>query len=297
MPGSCGTVTASLCFDAACNSQKVAQWRRARRGARQQPARADEIATTAEVGCRSAGKPAPSIAASGNGSRKPSPRPANQTPQRVVEYRIAQWRRWLAAALMAQPHRSHRVLIALTLAGRGSDMKAAQFEKALARIAGPGRSSHADLREALRRIGDVAADQVDRLVLAAIASAAFGIDTENLELLLDYLDVDEAQCFRWDANFLDLFTMSELASLATEVGLRAAMGSRFKAARAGKKDSFVQALLNVEGFAYQGTVPDVMRYRRQASSSAADGRDDREGSAQPDGRNEPEGVPEPMAVG
>lgn len=176
-------------------------------------------------------------------------------------------------------------------------MKAAQFEKALARIAGPGRSSHADLREALRRIGDVAADQVDRLVLAAIASAAFGIDTENLELLLDYLDVDEAQCFRWDANFLDLFTMSELESLATEVGLRAAMGSRFKAARAGKKDSFVQALLNVEGFAYQGTVPDVMRYRRQASSSAADGRDDREGSAQPDGRNEPEGVPEPMAVG
>lgn len=297
MPGSHGAVTASLCFDAACNSQKAAQWRRARRDAQGQPAKADEWEATAGLGASPIGRPAPSVAATDRASRKSSPRPTNQTPQRVVEYRIAQWRKWLAAALMAQPHRSPRVLIALTLAGRGSDMKVAQFEKAFTRIAGSGRGSPPDLREALRRIEDVAADQVDRLVLAAIASAAFGVDAENLELLLDYLGVDEAQCFRWDATFLDLFTMSELQSLATEVGLRAAMGSRYKAARAGKKDCFVQALLNVAGFAYQGRVPAVMRYRRQARCSAADGHDDREGSAQPEGQNEPERMHEATAVG
>lgn len=163
---------------------------------------------------------------------------------------------------MAQPQRSHRVLIALTLAGRGADLRAAQFEKALAKIAGPGPSSHADLQEPLRRAADVAVDQVDRLVQAAIASAAFGVDVHNLELLLNYLNVDEAQCFRWDTGFLDLFTMSELESLAAEVGLREALGARFKAARAGKKDAFIQALLHAEGFAYQGTVPAVMRYQR-----------------------------------
>jgi ParB family chromosome partitioning protein len=258
MPGSYGAVTPSLCFDAACNSQKVAQWRKASR-----EEAGPRISGVAE-GSKSA-RPGP--ASSGKTDHKPQTKtppakPTNQTPQRVVECRVTQWRKWVAAALMAQPQRSHRVLIALTLAGRGADLRAAQFEKALAKIAGPGPSSHADLREPLRRAADVAADQVDRLVQAAIASAAFGVDVRNLELLLNFLDVDEKQCFRWDAAFLDLFTMSELESLAAEVGLKAALGARFKAARAGKKDAFIHALLHAEGFAYRGTVPAVMRYPR-----------------------------------
>ena len=121
---------------------------------------------------------------------------------------------------------------------------------------------HADLQESLRRADQVDADQVSRLVQVAIASAAFGVDTHNLELLLNHLGVEEAKWFRWDAAFLDLFTMSELESLSVEVGLKTALGTRFKAARSGKKDAFIQALLTVEGFAYQGTVPAVMRYVR-----------------------------------
>ncbi|MBI5720662.1 MAG: PRTRC system ParB family protein [Rubrivivax sp.] len=263
MPGSSGAVTASLCFDAACNSQKVARWRKAtREDAAQQPLAASQ--STASRGTPSTPRPAD--------KRRPkaaSSRPTNQTPQRVVEYRTTQWRKWLAAALMAQPQRSHRVLIALTLAGRAADLKSAQFEKALAKIAGPGEAHGSDLREPLRRADQVVADQVDRLVQAAIASAAFGVDTHNLELLLNYLDVDEARCFRWDKAFLDLFTTSELESLAADVGLKAALGARFKTARAGKKDAFVQALLNAEGFAYQGTVPAVMRYPRHGTAQEA----------------------------
>lgn len=291
MPGSYGAVTPSLCFDAACNSQKVARWRKARKEAQQQPG-VDEGTTAANRGTRHAGKRRPSEAVNAHANRNPSPHAANQTPQRVVEYRVAQWRKWLAAALMAQPVRSHRVLIALTLAGRGSDLRAAQFEKALARIAGPGRSIHSDLREPLRRADNVVAEQVDRLVQAAIASAAFGVDTTNLELLLNYLDVDEAQCFRWDAAFLDLFTMSELESLSTEVGLKTAMGSQFKAARSGKKDGFIKALLGVAGFAYQGTVPAVMRYPRQPREDAPDRDDDRGSSSVTEDRSDPESDPE-----
>lgn len=258
MPGTYGAITPSLCFDAACNSQKVAQRRKASR---------EEACSRVAGGAEGSKGTRQGPGSSGKTDHKQpkkalATRPTNQTPQRVVEYRIAQWRKWVAAALMAQPQRSHRVLIALTLAGRGADLRAAQFEKALAKIAGPGPSSHADLQEPLRRATDVAADQVDRLVQAAIASAAFGVDVHNLELLLNYLNVDETQCFRWDAAFLDLFTMSELESLAAEVGLKAALGARFKAARAGKKDAFIQALLHADGFAYQGTVPAVMGYQR-----------------------------------
>lgn len=288
MPGSYGAVTASLCFDAACNSQKVARWRKAGKDAQHQAAGVGKSAAIADGVSRRT---------NGGVSRNPPLRPANQTPQRVVEYRIAMWRKWLAAATMAQPLCSQRVLIALTLAGRGADLRAAQFEKAFARIAGPGQRSRADLREALRRAEDVAADQVDRLVQAAIASAAFGADTEYLELLLNYLEVDEALCFRWDAAFLELFTMSELESLAAEVGLKAAMGSCFKAARAGKKDAFVTALLNVAGFAYPGTVPAVMRYARQPRSAALERDDDRGPSAEPEDQHDSEKVHERAAAG
>lgn len=292
MPGTYGSVTPSLCFDAACNSQKVAQWRVAKKAALQQSSGTDKSANTVERGAQHPGKRQPSGTVTRPAGRKPSLQPANQIRQRVVEYRVAQWRIWLAAALMAQPVRSHRVLIALTLAGRGSDLRATQFEKALAKIAGPGRSFHADLREPLRRANKVDADQVGRLVQAAIASAAFGVDTTNLELLLNYLEVDEARCFRWDATFLDLFTMSELESLATEVGLKTTMGSQFKAARTGKKDGFIKALLSVAGFAYQGTVPAVMRYARHASGGALDENDDRGSSDLPESRSEAEAADE-----
>lgn len=292
MPGSYGAVTASLCFDAACNSQMVARWRKTKKEALKQPAGGETGVATKRRGAQhSDGDQQAAGASLLPVSRKPPTRPANQTPQRVIDHRITQWRKWLAAALMAQPERSHRVLIALALAGRGSDLKAPQFEKAFAKIAGPGRSAHVDLREPLRRAGQVEADQMDRLVQAAIASAAFGVDTRNLELLLNHLEVDEAKCFRWDTAFLDLFTMSELESLATEVGLKTAMGSQFKTARTGKKDGFIKALLNVAGFAYQGTVPAVMRYPRHAADGSPDpGHDEEPGERHegPEGRLEPE---------
>ena len=263
MPGTWGTVMPSLCFDAACNSQKVAQWHKASRDAAAPPFSKERGDAATRFGATADAK------TSLQRPQKGSPnRPGNQTPQRVIDYRLTAWRKWLAAELMAQPQRGQRVLVALTLAGRGADLRSAQFEKAFAKIAGSGPCEHADLQDSLRRAGQVDADQVDRLVQAAIASAAFGVDTHNLELLLNHLGVGEAKWFRWDAAFLDLFTMSELESLSIEVGLKAALGTRFKAVRSGKKDAFIQALLNVEGFAYQGTVPAVMRYPRLAASDA-----------------------------
>ena len=131
---------------------------------------------------------------------------------------------------------------------------------------------------------------------AATASAAFGVSTSDLELLLNYAEVDEGRYFQWDKAFLDLFTMSELESLAAEVGLKKAMGSGFKVARSGKKQEFIAALLKVPGFAYQGTVPAVMCYPRQPilADEAQDGSgeaDEVEGSEATDTAAEPQ--PEP----
>lgn len=272
VPGSYGEVTRSLCFDAACNSQKVAQRRKARREAEAAAVTTGKGAATA-TGKKGKAKQA--------GARSTSAVAAtNQTPQRVVAHRLEEWRKWLAKALMAQPQRSQRVLIALVLAGRGADLRDAQFGNAFDRIAGPSGSSGPGLRGGLQRADAASEAHLERLLQAAAASAAFGVNTGDLGLLLNYAQVDEGRYFRWTPEFLGLFTMSELESLAAEAGLKKAMGSRFKAARSAKKQDFIAALLKVPGFAYQGTVPAVMRYRRDAaaagdeSDAEADGPDD-----------------------
>ena len=94
--------------------------------------------------------------------------------------------------------------------------------------------------------------------------------------LLNYLEVDEARHFTLNDEYMNLLTVSELESLAEEVGLKKAMGERYAKAKAGKRSDFIQALLAVEGFAYRGTVPKAMRYPRRRfkfarRTSAAEG--------------------------
>lgn len=263
MPGSYGEVTRSLCFDAACNSQKVALWRKAQR---------DTAASVEEAAGKGAvkgtaklkGKPGQKAGQKGKAGARTTAPPTNQTPQRVIAHRLGEWRKWLAKALMAQPQRSQRVLIALVLAGRGADLREAQFRNAFERIAGQSGPAAFGVRGGLQRADAAPEAQLDRLLQAATASAAFGVNTSDLELLLNYAEIDEGRYFQWDKTFLDLFTMSELESLADEVGLKKAMGTGFKAARASKKQEFIAALLKVPGFTYQGTVPAAMRYPRHA---------------------------------
>ena len=263
MPGSYGEVTRSLCFDAECNSQKVALWRRAQRDAQ---AALDEAQ----------GKGSAKAGVAKHSGKGPKPAvPTNQTPQRVVSHRVMEWRKWLAKALMAQPQCSQRVLIALALAGRGADLREAQFRNAFERLAGQVEGAGFGVRGGLQRAAAASEAQLERLLQAATASAAFGVNVTDLELLLNYAQVDEGRYFQWNKEFLDLFTMSELESLAADVGLKKAMGTGFKVARSGKKPDFIAALLKVPGFAYQGTVPAVMRYPRQPI--LADGGQDGQG--------------------
>lgn len=262
MPGSYGQVTRSLCFDAACNSEKIALWRRAQREARQ-AATGDMQAKGAPSGTGKAAK------------KKACAKPANQTPQRVISHRVAEWRKWAAQALMAQPQRNQRVLIALARYGHAGDARVIEYGVAMRKIAGGWTSESGwGLASHLSRADELAPEHLERLVQAVAASAAFGVSERDLLALLNYLEVDEARCFKWDKAFLELFTMSELESLAADVGLKKAMGSRFKAARESRKPEFIAALLGVTGFAYQGTVPAVMRYPRQpvgADHRKADG--------------------------
>lgn len=263
LPGSYGEVTTSLCFDAACNSRMVAAWH----SARSESLRQASAASSSDAG-RRGGKA--ESRHQGKRPSKPAQQPTNHTPQRVVEHRIAQWRKWAAKELMAQPECNRRVMIALARSGHTGDVRMAEFGQAARRISGPWIVEGRDFGRTLPDAAAIDAQHLDRLMLAVTASAAFGLNLQDLEALLNYLGVDERRHFTWDSQFLELFTMSELEALAGEVGLRASMGTRFKLARAKKKGEFIAELLKVPGFAYEGTVPAVMCYpRRQSDAQTA----------------------------
>ena len=274
LPGSYGVVTGSLCFDAVCNKSKVAEQRKNHMSAERVAERPPVAAPNANrYGVKQGrpdnrgGKPADGKNGNKGGAKtdtKPAPsKPSSQTSQRVMQYRVEQWRRWAANVLMTETGRNQRVLIALTLSSHGVDLRAEQYAQVVAKIVGGKKADTNLFLQALEATDGFSDDSLARLTQAVAASAAFGVDESNLLILMNYLDIQEERHFQMDKAFLDLLTMNELESVAEETGLRKAMGERFKLARAGKKNTFVAALLSVKGFAYRGTVPQCMRYPRK----------------------------------
>ncbi|GIK76248.1 MAG: hypothetical protein BroJett021_52360 [Chloroflexota bacterium] len=251
MPGSYGEVTASLCFDATCNSKEVAARRKAEREARE--------ATTGLASTLQASKNHGTKVT----ARSKHPTPSNQTPPRLLQYRVEQWRRWVANALMAQGERNRRALIALTLAGDGDQLSASHYGEAVGKITKTSKTTGGSFKSLLEESDGFQADHIDALMKAITASAAFGVDQVNLEVLLNYLEIEEEQCFRLSHAFLALFTKSELESLAEELELKKALGTQFKKLREGKREDFINGLLGVKGATYEGLVPRVMRYPRK----------------------------------
>jgi PRTRC genetic system ParB family protein len=262
MPGSYGEITASLCFDATCNSKKVATRRKAEREARE-----------ATTGLASATQESKANGTKVAGTRK-HPTPSNQTPPRLVQYRVEQWRKWVANALMEQSARNQRALLALTLAGHGNQLSASHYGEAVGKITKTSKTAGGSFKSLLEKSDGFKADHMEALMKAITASAAFGVDQVNLEVLLNYLEIEEEKCFRLSHAFLDLFTKSELESLAEELELKKALGTQFKKLREGKREDFINGLLGVKGVKYEGLVPKVMRYPRKkfqySGSSAAD---------------------------
>src|SRR5438552_6618752 len=164
---------------------------------------------------------------------------------------------------MAQGERNQRALIALTVAGHGGQLSASNYGEAVGKITKTNRITGGSFKSSLERSDRFNADHIDALMRAITASSAFGVDQVNLEVLMNYLEIEEEKCFRLSHAFFDLFTKSELESLADELKLKQALGAQFRKLREGKRDDFIKGLLGVKGFEYVGLVPKVMRYPRK----------------------------------
>jgi ParB/RepB/Spo0J family partition protein len=167
MAGSYGEVHESLCFDAACHAKKVSAHRKAVREAARSSA---EGSGPADAG--------PKPLAEKGSDPASGATAAHHVPARVVTYRIEQWRKWAANALMAQPQRNQRVLAALVLAG---DMRAVvrdRYAEVAAKVTGAATSTKAASGPPLRKAIEQA-DSFDDQQAATMVRAVAGSGLRN----------------------------------------------------------------------------------------------------------------------
>lgn len=249
LPGSEGEVTESLCFDAACNQQKVAVRFKAEK-------EAGKSSTSAPNAKSPGSKPA-------IGSTKPSS--ANAIPKAVALYRVEQWRKMAAKELHMQPEKAQSLLFGLALTGHLSYVDQSRYRAAAERMLEE-LPKAPNVIDGMEFAYGVDPDQRTQVLAVIPCAAAYGVPEHDLVRILAFLDVNVATHWKLNKDFLSLMSKSEMEVVAEEIGLKKAMKD-FAKMKGEKKDDFIAALLKVDGFEYRGAVPKVMLYDKKTHTA------------------------------
>ncbi|MBK6616366.1 PRTRC system ParB family protein [Ottowia sp.] len=250
--GSVGSVENDICFDGGCHTLKVAANVKAQRALQR-------AAATASKGTGDAG-----AKAGGAGGKRAARAAATVTvPQKVKDYRVAQWRKIAAHVTFSSGDKAFLLLLGIGLSGNARHVdstKMAAIYEVLTKEKTP--SLLGSVKGAADVVAALTPEVAQRMAHAMAASCMKQLDERQLVGAMEFLAVDLGKFWKLSAEFLGLLTKSEIGAVAEEVGLAAAMGDKeFKKALGGKKEECIKALLAVQDFPYQGAVPRVMDYR------------------------------------
>jgi len=255
VPGKIGNVYRDQCFDTVCNTQKVAARLKAEKEAQQPTAKPeDKTTTTAKGAGKEAGKTATKTSATGAAAVT-----TVQDTQRVVDYRVGIWRKALKKELFADQRENLSLLLAVMMTRGGSNVISTKLMSAFEKLNGSRPSNSSNVGEAAGMISR-ASDEVRQQMLSGIVMGIVdGIEKSVLPDMMTFMDVDLAQHWKLNEEFLGLLTKSEIEVIAGEIGLKAALGEKYSKVMGGKKDEIIKALLAVEGFDYTGKIPSVLK--------------------------------------
>jgi len=122
------------------------------------------------------------------------------------------------------------------------------------------KPSPSNAGEAAAMVAEATEDVRSKMLSGIVISISDSIDKYQLPAMLKFMQVDLAKYWKLNAEFLDLLTKSEIEVIAEELGLKAALGDKYAKAKSGKKDEFIKALLEIEGFVYEGKIPKVLMH-------------------------------------
>lgn len=256
IPGSIGQAYINQCFDSSCNTQKVGERLKAEKEAAKPPApavtaKAEGATSSTGVTVKEQSKPAKLVKAAAT---------QVQDSQRVSDYRTTIWRAVLKKELFANQRENLSVLIAIMMTKGGSNVSTTKMSGAFEKMTGGRPSNSSSVGQAATLVSNADDSVRSQMLSGIVISIMEGIDKSVLPELLAFMEVDLANHWKLNVEFLDLLTKSEIEVIAEELGLKAALGDKYSKAMGGKKTEIIKALLAIEGFDYVGKVPSVLQY-------------------------------------
>lgn len=254
VPGKVGNVRRDICFDVACNTQKVAANIKAMKAS----------AATATAKASAQEQEGKAQAATSNAASVATPKtPATvQVSQRIVEYRINVWRSAIKKELYVDTDKNMSVLMGALMTVGGNNISATKLSAAFTKLSGleirPGNVGSA------AQMFEVPSSEIRHQMLRGVVMSIMdNIEPRHLESIMAFLQVDLKKYWTLNDEYLNLLTKSEIEVVAEELGLKAAMGEKYAKAASSKKDEFIKSLLQIDGFNYSGKVVKVLQYDQQ----------------------------------
>jgi ParB family chromosome partitioning protein len=253
VPGKMGNVYESQCFDSACHAKKVGE-----------RLLADKKAAEKPVTSPATGQSTDPKAAVGKGAEKSTTTPkvavtTIQNTQRVEDYRVGIWRKALKNELYSDSHKNLCMLIGVMMTRGGSSVSSIKLASAFEKLTSQ-KLSIGNLGEAAVMVAEADEKIRDQMLSGIVISITDSIEKSYLPGMLKFMQVDLAKHWKLNTAFLELLTKSEIEVVAEEFGLKAALGVKYAKAISGKKDEMIKLLLAVEGFVYEGKVPQALQY-------------------------------------
>lgn len=277
VPDSLGKVYEEVCFDQACNDQKVAAYRKQLKDA--EDAATQQQAGSSQRGDGAAGGDQPNgVRTSGASDANPSndADEAAGKPARagaaaasirpaIKEYREQIWRAVLHRAALKLPMLQNRMLLLALIAHRPSYLDNHKAVDAINKALGTDIPTvGAKTKKLMQIVMTLDQAKVGSAFQHLAAYLTNDMPIEDVTGFLQALEVKLADHWKVNETFFDTLTKIELDAVCVEIGLAEAAGKTYASLKNGSKKDFVKAMLKVEGFNYLGAIPKMMRWDSRA---------------------------------
>jgi ParB family chromosome partitioning protein len=238
-----GKVTEGLCLDLPCNAQKRKALEKANKPPKT-PKTPDAATPTPTSGTTKSIKSVDDVAPKDV---------ANQPGQRVIEYREKVWREALTTYLLndAKQNIPALVLVATVVSGSGRWFNGTSAHELLATD-----TSIISFTDALAYfLSEEGKPQARDLMPKLPSTIAKDIELHQLVKTYITLDINLANYWTVNADYLELLTKAQISALAEEIGLKQHLGEAFAKLEKLGKGEFIKGCLAADGFDFAGKLP------------------------------------------
>jgi ParB family chromosome partitioning protein len=259
VPDSLGKTYIDVCFNQTCNDEKIDAHKKTLKDAEN----AEQALNSSGAGAAPEGAQETSSGAVRASAKTVTKSSTSSSSVRnaIQEYREKVWRLVFHRAVLKLPTIQSRALLIALIAHQSShlDGSAAMsaINKALSTDVPVDKTRTSSLLKALLDFDQAKLATAFQHMASHVKS---DMPIRDLVGFLNALEIRIEQHWKVNEDFFDLLTKTELDAVAEEIGLAKAAGKTYVSLKNGSKKEFVQAMLKVEGFAYVGAIPKLMRW-------------------------------------